>query len=102
MGLRFKSTRMKKIAVLILAFSCCLCEVQVNENDDKVHQCGGSASCSEISSLTSISKNLGAVEEKITNMAEKITLLETKLQTTEKEVLDRQSLIGGNIEQMFL
>ncbi|XP_018558059.1 complement C1q-like protein 2 [Lates calcarifer] len=101
MGLRFKSTRMKKIAVLILAFSCCLCEVQVNENDDKVHQCGGSASCCEIYSLTSISKNLGAVEEKITNMAEKITLLETKLQTTEKEVLDLRSLIGGKPQVAF-
>lgn len=98
----FKITRMKTFAVLILAFSCCLCEVQVNENNDKVRHCSGSGSCCDIYSLTSISQNLGAVEEKVANMAEKITLLDASLQNTEKDVLELRSLIGGKIEQMFL
>ncbi|XP_040918109.1 complement C1q-like protein 2 [Toxotes jaculatrix] len=100
-GLGFKTTRMKTIAVLILAFSCCLCEVQVNENNDRVHQCKGSAGCCEIYSLTSITQNLGAVEEKITNMAEKITLLESKLQNAEKEVLELRSLTAGTPQVAF-
>lgn len=91
----FKTTRMKKIAVLILAFSCCLCEAQVNENNDKVYQCLGSTSCCDVCSLTSITQNLGAMGEKVTNMAEKITLLEAKLQNTEKDVLELRSLTGG-------
>ncbi|XP_044036082.1 complement C1q-like protein 2 [Siniperca chuatsi] len=92
---------MKKIAVLILSFSCYLCEVQVNENNDKVRQCSGSTSCCDIYSLTSISQNLGAVGEKVTNMAEKITLLEAKLQNTEKEVLELRSLTGGTPQVAF-
>ncbi|XP_071327706.1 complement C1q-like protein 2 [Trachinotus anak] len=92
---------MKKIAVLILALSCCLCEMQVNENNEKVQQCRGLSSCCEIYSLTSITQNLGTVEEKITNMAEKITLLEAKLQHTEKEVLELRSLTGGAAQVAF-
>lgn len=91
----FKTTRMKTIAVLILAFSCCLAEVQVNENNDKVRQCSGSAGCCDSYSLISIAQNLGAMGEKVANMEEKITLLEDKLQNTEKEVLELRSLIGG-------
>ncbi len=97
-----KTTRMKKFAVTILAFSCCLCEVQVNENNEKVSQCSGSDSCCCYSSLTSISQNMGAIGEKVANMAEKITLLEASLQNTEKDVLELRSLTSGNIEQMFL
>ncbi|XP_029283786.1 C1q-related factor-like [Cottoperca gobio] len=92
---------MKQIAVLILAFSCAVCEEPTNENVDKVRQCSGSTSCCDIYSLTSISQNLGAVGEKVANMAEKITLLEAKLQNTEKEVLELRSLTGGNIKQMI-
>lgn len=93
----FKTTRMNKIAVLILTFSCRLCEAQVNENNDKVCQCPGSTSCSDICFLTSITQTLGTVGEKVANMAEKITLLEAKLQNTEKEVLELRSLTGGKI-----
>lgn len=98
----FKNTTMKRIAVIIIAFSCCLCEVQINENNDKVHQGPGSTCCSDMCSLTSIIQTLGAVGEKVTNMAEKITLLEARLQNTEKEVLELRSLTGGKIWQMFL
>lgn len=91
---------MKKIAILILAFSCFLCEAQVNENDDKAHQC--SACCCDIHSLPSLAQNLGAIGEKVANMAEKITLLETKLQNTEKDVLELRSLTGGNIANDFM
>lgn len=94
---------MKTFAVLILAFCCCLGEAQVNENNDKVQQCSGSTQgCCDICSLTSIAQNLGAVGAKVANMAEKITLLEASLQSTEKDVLELRSLTGGNIEQMFL
>lgn len=92
---------MRKIAVLSIAVSFILCEAQVNQNNDKVHQCSGSTSCCEICSLTSITQNLGAVGEKITNLGEKVQLLEAKLQNTEKEVLELRSLIGGNMFQMF-
>ncbi|XP_051243415.1 complement C1q-like protein 2 [Dicentrarchus labrax] len=94
---------MKKIAVLVLAFSCCLSEAQVNENNDKACQCSGSSSCCEIYSLTSITQSLGAMGEKVANMAEKITLLEAKLQNTEKEVLELRSLslTGGKPQVAF-
>uniref|UniRef100_UPI0037E8AF21 complement C1q-like protein 2 n=1 Tax=Semicossyphus pulcher TaxID=241346 RepID=UPI0037E8AF21 len=92
---------MKKIAVLVLALSCCLCEVQVNENNDRVCQSSGSTSCCDTCSLTSISENLGAVGQKVANMAEKMTLLEAKLQSTEKEVLELRSLTGGTPRVAF-
>ncbi|KAF1379756.1 hypothetical protein PFLUV_G00179340 [Perca fluviatilis] len=91
---------MMKIAVLILAFSCCLCQVQGNENHDKVCQCSGSTSSCDIS-LTSVSQTLGAVGEKVANMAEKIALLEAKLQDTGKEVLELRSLTGGRPQVAF-
>ncbi|XP_034394868.1 complement C1q-like protein 2 [Cyclopterus lumpus] len=89
---------MKKIAVLILALSCCVCEVPVNENNVK---CPGSTSCSDICSLTSMSQTLGAVGEKVANMAEKIALLEAKLLNTEREVLELRSLTGGKPQVAF-
>lgn len=95
---------MKTFAVLIAALCCCLCDVQVNQNhqtQDKVCQCSGSSCCSEILSFTSIPQTLGAVGEKVANMAEKIALLETKMQNTEKEVLELRSLIGGKPQVAF-
>ncbi len=92
---------MKTVAVLILAFSSCLCEEQVNENNDKVHRCTGSTSCCDVSSFSTIAQNLGAMGEKVANMAEKITLLEAKLQNTEKDVLGLRSLVAGNIKLLL-
>ncbi|KAM7371594.1 hypothetical protein PAMP_008813 [Pampus punctatissimus] len=92
---------MKRIAVVILAFSCCLCEAQVNENNDKIFQCPGTTICSDICSITSISQTLGVVKEKVANMEEKITFLETKLQNTEKEVLELRSLTAGGPQVAF-
>ncbi|XP_070837823.1 complement C1q-like protein 2 [Chaetodon trifascialis] len=92
---------MKRIAVLILAFSCCLCEPQADGNTGRLHQCSGSASCCDICSLSSITQNLGAMGEKAANMAEKITLLEAKLQNTEKDVLELRSLTGGKPQVAF-
>lgn len=93
---------MKKIEILILVFSCCLCEAQANENNDKVRQCSGSTSCCDIYSLTSVAQNLGAMGEKVANMVEKITVLETKLQNTEKDVLELRSLTGGKRANVFM
>ncbi|XP_041860874.1 complement C1q-like protein 3 [Melanotaenia boesemani] len=84
-------TKMKKITVLILAFTCCLCQPGLDENTDQGSQCSGSASCC----ITSISQQVGVLKEKIANMAKKITFLETNQQNTDKEVLRLQSLIGG-------
>lgn len=92
---------MKKIAVLILAVCCCVCQEQVHENDDKSHQRSGSHSCFDMYSLVSTSTTLGAMGEKVANMAEKITLLEAKLQNTEKEVLELRSLTGGTPQVAF-
>ncbi|XP_075942811.1 complement C1q-like protein 2 [Anarhichas minor] len=79
---------MKNIAVLILAFGCCVCQVAAEENNDTL-------------SLTSISQTLGVVGEKVANMAEKITLLESKLQNSEGEVLELQSLTAGKPQVAF-
>ena len=91
-----------RVAVLILAFSCWLCEAQADKNNDRVSLYPGSTSCSDTCSLTSISQTLGAVGEKVANMVGKITHLEEKLQNTGKEVLELRSLIKGKIWQMFL
>ena len=95
------TARMKRAAVLFLAFSCCLCNAQVNESNDKVDQCSGSTGCFETCSLNCVAQSLRALEKTVTNMAEKVTHLETKLQKAENDVLELRSLIGGNIEQKF-
>ncbi|XP_072224675.1 complement C1q-like protein 4 [Leuresthes tenuis] len=82
---------MKKIAVLILAFGCCLCEPGTDENNAKVCQPLGSTICS----LTTLSEQIGELRFKVANMAEKIAFLETNQQHTEKEVLELRSLTGG-------
>uniref|UniRef100_A0A3B5B482 Complement C1q-like protein 2 n=2 Tax=Stegastes partitus TaxID=144197 RepID=A0A3B5B482_9TELE len=92
---------MKKIAALILAFSCCLCEPQTHDGNDKANQGTTSVGYCDICSRTSLTQNLGAVGEKIANMDEKISLLETKLQNTEKEVLELRSLTGGTPRVAF-
>ncbi|KAG8006806.1 Caprin-2 [Nibea albiflora] len=86
---------MKKIAVLLLAFCWCLCEAQVDGDNVTDSQDPGSASSCDMCSLTSMIQSLGAMEKKVTNMAEQITLLEAKLQNTGKDVLELRSLIGG-------
>lgn len=90
---------MKEIAISILAFSCCLCAAQVNDNDDKTHQC--SASCCNTHSLLSFTQSLGAMGEKVANMAEKIPLLENKLRMIEMDMLELLNRIRGNISQWF-
>ncbi|XP_005944936.1 complement C1q-like protein 2 isoform X1 [Astatotilapia calliptera] len=77
---------MKSFAVLILAIGSCLCDSQIKSDCDKI--------C-DVCSFTRITQDLGAVGEKVTNIADKITLLEIKLQKTEKEVMDLQKRIGG-------
>ncbi|XP_044188161.1 complement C1q-like protein 2 [Thunnus albacares] len=92
---------MMRVAVLILAFSCWLCEAQADKNNDRVSLYPGSTSCSDTCSLTSISQTLGAVGEKVANMVGKITHLEEKLQNTGKEVLELRSLIKGAPQVAF-
>lgn len=82
---------MKKI-VLFLVFCWLFCEAQVAENDGKIHSCSGMLSC--CGSLN-VLESLGTMEEKLTNMAGKIAVLEDTLQNTEKSVLELRSIIGG-------
>ncbi|XP_019114208.2 complement C1q-like protein 4 [Larimichthys crocea] len=92
---------MKKIAVLILAFCCCLCEAQVDGNNGTDCPCSGSVSSCDMCSLTSITQSLGEMGKKVANMAEQITLLEAKLQNTEKDAQELRSLIGGTPRVAF-
>ncbi|XP_073350764.1 complement C1q-like protein 2 [Pagrus major] len=92
---------MKKTAVLFLAFSCCLCNAQVTENNDKVDQCSGSTSSFDTCSLNCMSQSLGALGKKVADMAEKVTHLEAKLQKAENDVLELRSLIGGTPQVAF-
>lgn len=83
---------MKKIVVFLVAFCWRLGEAQVTENDGKGHLCSDMLSCCGSISLL---QNLGSMGVKLTNMAEKIALLEDKLQETEKTVLELRSIVGG-------
>ncbi|MEQ2283245.1 hypothetical protein AMECASPLE_009264 [Ameca splendens] len=93
-----KATSMKKVVVLILAFGLCQSHPRTDEDNDKVSQCEGSASCCNICSVT---QKMGELGEKVVNLAEKITFLETRLQHTEKEVLELRSLTGGTPQVAF-
>uniref|UniRef100_A0A3B3W2P4 C1q domain-containing protein n=1 Tax=Poecilia latipinna TaxID=48699 RepID=A0A3B3W2P4_9TELE len=92
---------MKKIAVLILAFSLCLSCSGSDQNNDEAYQVAGSASCGNICPLMFVTQKLGELGEKVVNMAEKITFLETRLQNAEKEVLELKNLTGGSPQVAF-
>uniref|UniRef100_A0A087Y6D5 Complement C1q-like protein 2 n=1 Tax=Poecilia formosa TaxID=48698 RepID=A0A087Y6D5_POEFO len=91
---------MKKIVILMLAFGFCLSDPGTDENH-RVCQTAGSASCCDICSLTSVTQKVGELGEKVVNMAEKITFLETRLQNAEKEVLELRSLTAGSPQVAF-
>ncbi|XP_024128819.1 complement C1q-like protein 3 [Oryzias melastigma] len=82
---------MEKIAVLVLVLGCCFC---VADNS-------GFASSGDVYSLTTIALNVGALGEKVANMADKITFLETKLQNADREILKLRSLVGGTPQVAF-
>uniref|UniRef100_A0A3Q2DFX4 Complement C1q-like protein 2 n=1 Tax=Cyprinodon variegatus TaxID=28743 RepID=A0A3Q2DFX4_CYPVA len=92
---------MKTIVVLLLAFKLCCSDLGPDENDAKLGQVSGFASCCNICPLTSVTQTVGELKEKVANMEEKITFLETRLQSTEKEVLELRSLIGGAPQVAF-
>lgn len=85
-----------KTIVLLLAFKLCCSDLGPDENNAKLGQGSGCTSCCNIYSLTSVTQTVGELKEKVANMEEKVTFLETRLQSTEKEVLELRSLIGGN------
>uniref|UniRef100_A0A3B3DKU2 C1q domain-containing protein n=2 Tax=Oryzias melastigma TaxID=30732 RepID=A0A3B3DKU2_ORYME len=88
---------MEKIAVLVLVLGCCFCAADTNETG----QNSESTSPCDMCSLTTIALNVGTLGEKVANMADKITFLETKLQNTDREVLELRSLIGGTPQVAF-
>ncbi|KAM4598470.1 C1q-related factor-like [Polymixia lowei] len=89
---------MEKIAVLMLMLALCCCQCDAEGLD---HQSEVSHNAAPCCSLTYMANKLGAVEEKVTNMADKLSLLETKLQASETEVLQLKSLIGGQPRVAF-
>uniref|UniRef100_A0A8C7YKL4 C1q domain-containing protein n=1 Tax=Oryzias sinensis TaxID=183150 RepID=A0A8C7YKL4_9TELE len=88
---------MEKI-ILVLLLGCCFC---VAENNDKDGQKSGSTSSGDTCSFTTIAQSVGALGEKVAKMADKITLLETRVQNTDREVLELRSLIGGTPRVAF-
>lgn len=89
---------MKKIVASLL-FCWCLCEAQVSENDGKVGACPGLLGCCGSLDLL---RRFGAAGEKLSNMAEKIAVLEERLQNTEKTVLELKSIIGGRSKKYLI
>ncbi|KAL2091147.1 hypothetical protein ACEWY4_013410 [Coilia grayii] len=81
---------MKTIAVLFLALGCCLSEPQ---NGCEAPQTGGP----ERSGLCA----LCSLPQDVANVMEKVNLLETRLQKTEKDVEELRSLIGGQPQVAF-
>ncbi|XP_076000150.1 complement C1q-like protein 2 [Genypterus blacodes] len=88
---------MKTVAVLLVVLCCAPCKAQVSENQT----CPCSHCSSDTGSLATLALSLGAVGEKVTNMAEKMAYLETKMVNAEKEVLELRSLIGGAPQVAF-
>uniref|UniRef100_A0A3P9JRD9 C1q domain-containing protein n=1 Tax=Oryzias latipes TaxID=8090 RepID=A0A3P9JRD9_ORYLA len=78
--------------ILVLLLGCCFC---VAENNDKGGKKSGSTSSGDICCFTTIAQTVGVLGEKVANMADKITLLETRLQKSDKEVLELRSVIRG-------
>ncbi|XP_023204391.1 complement C1q-like protein 4 [Xiphophorus maculatus] len=92
---------MKKIVILMIAFGICLSDPGPDEKKDKACQVADSVGSCNICSLTSVTQKVGELGEKVVNMAEKITFLETRLQNTEKELLELRSLTGGSPQVAF-
>ncbi|XP_054908139.1 complement C1q-like protein 2 [Poeciliopsis prolifica] len=92
---------MKKIVFLMLAFGICLSDSGPDKEKVKACQGADSVGCCNICCLSSVTQKVGELGEKVVNLAEKITFLETRLQNTEKEVLELRSLTGGSPQVAF-
>uniref|UniRef100_A0A8C7YAZ3 C1q domain-containing protein n=1 Tax=Oryzias sinensis TaxID=183150 RepID=A0A8C7YAZ3_9TELE len=88
---------MEKI-VLVLVLGCCFC---VAENNNKGGQNSGSTSSSDICCFTTIAQTVGVLGEKVANMADKMTLLETRLPNTDREVLDTTRVAFSAYKRIF-
>lgn len=71
-----------KTAVLVFLISCAVGEAHVNENEARHCQCGEG----------SVSMAVGVLTEKVANLMEKMTHVETKLQSTENELMELKSI----------
>lgn len=88
---------MKMIVVLFAVFCWCFCEAKDPGTNEKVDSCSGMFNCDSLNLV----QNFGAMEEKLTNMAEKIAVLEDALQNTQKTVLELRSITGGKSKLMY-
>ncbi|XP_062401248.1 complement C1q-like protein 2 isoform X3 [Sardina pilchardus] len=76
---------MKSTMLLVLAFSCCVCEPESAGNGDQLTGNG----------------DLVALVLKVTNMADKIALLEAKLLNAEKEIKELRNITTGGPRVAF-
>lgn len=80
-----------KTAVVVFLISCVASEVQVNPNEARHIQC-----CDG-----SVFMTVGALTEKVANLMEKMTQVETKLQSSEKELTELKSIMQGTPKVAF-
>uniref|UniRef100_A0AAY5L9M4 C1q domain-containing protein n=1 Tax=Esox lucius TaxID=8010 RepID=A0AAY5L9M4_ESOLU len=93
--------RMKDMAVLMLALCCCLSGTQAQGNNDNQKTCCLSDTCSLAKELVSIGEKLGTMVEKQGTMGDNLRLMETRLQTSEKEVEELKRLTAGQPKVAF-
>uniref|UniRef100_A0AAY5L9U4 C1q domain-containing protein n=1 Tax=Esox lucius TaxID=8010 RepID=A0AAY5L9U4_ESOLU len=92
---------MNGITVCLLALCCCLSETQAQENNQDQKACCLSNPGCLMKELVSIGEKLGTMVEKQGTMGDNLRLMETRLQTSEKEVEELKRLTGGQPKVAF-
>ncbi|XP_063072138.1 complement C1q-like protein 2 [Engraulis encrasicolus] len=82
--MKMKIKMMKNVALLFVAVGCCVCEPQTSCGEESSSSC---AICS--------------VTQGIAMLMEKVKLLETRLEKSEKDVEELRGLIGGRPQVAF-
>uniref|UniRef100_A0A8C6WIQ3 C1q domain-containing protein n=1 Tax=Neogobius melanostomus TaxID=47308 RepID=A0A8C6WIQ3_9GOBI len=88
---RMYITTMLKTAVLFCLINWAVSEEQVDPNETKLSSCFGG----------SVAMTVGALTEKVANLMDKLSQVETKLQNTEKEVTELKSITQGTPQVAF-
>ncbi|XP_034150877.1 complement C1q-like protein 2 [Esox lucius] len=92
---------MKGFSVLFLLVAPgCLLSVSLGDNQDQKACCLSDTGCL-MKELISIGEKLGTMLEKQGTMADNLRLMETRLQTSEKEVEELKRLTGGQPKVAF-
>lgn len=80
-----------KTTVLLLLISCAVAEPQVTDNEPKHSQC-----CDGCLSMA-----VGALSEKVTNLMDRMTQVQTKLESTENELTELKRITQGTPKVAF-